>query len=62
MGDINRYVDSALPSGTVTSTGTGAYTIEYNFGRALKDHEREGYWFARLQAAIEACRTESCDS
>lgn len=29
---------------------------------ALKDEDKEGYWFGRLQAAIEACRTESCDS
>lgn len=35
MGDISRYVDSALRSGTVTGNGLGAYTVEYNFGRTI---------------------------
>jgi len=35
MGDISRYVDSALRSGTVTSAGRGAYTVEYNLGRTI---------------------------
>lgn len=35
MGDISRYVDSALRSGTVMGTGKGAYTVEYNLGRTI---------------------------
>ena len=35
MGDISRYVDSAFRSGTVTGTGRGAYTVEYNLGRTI---------------------------
>lgn len=35
MGDISRYVDSALRSGTVENTGRGAYTVEYNLGRTI---------------------------
>jgi filamentous hemagglutinin len=33
--DISNYVDSVLRHGTVTATGPGAYTVEYNLGRAI---------------------------
>lgn len=35
MGDISRYVDSALRYGKVTKTGQAAYTIEYNLGKNI---------------------------
>ncbi|MBC7206358.1 MAG: filamentous hemagglutinin N-terminal domain-containing protein [Methyloversatilis sp.] len=35
MGDISRYVDSALRSGTVIDEGRGAYTVEYDLNRII---------------------------
>jgi RHS repeat-associated protein len=35
IGDISRYVDSALRSGSVTNNGLNAYTVEYNVGRTI---------------------------
>ncbi|RYF01441.1 MAG: hypothetical protein EOO32_03960 [Comamonadaceae bacterium] len=35
MRDISGFVDSALRSGAVMSTGRGAYTVEYNLGRTI---------------------------
>lgn len=35
LGDISRYVDTALRSGTVTKTGANAYTVEFNFGETI---------------------------
>jgi RHS repeat-associated protein len=35
ISDISRYVDTALRSGTVTKTGTNAYTVEYNLGEVI---------------------------
>jgi len=35
IGDVSRYVDSALRSGNVITKGPGHYTIEYNVGRVI---------------------------
>ncbi|VWX56032.1 hypothetical protein VARIO8X_110086 [Burkholderiales bacterium 8X] len=35
LGDVSRYVDAALRSGTVTQEGRGAYTVEHDFGKAI---------------------------
>lgn len=35
LGDISRYVDSALRYGKVNSNGLNAYTVEYNLGRRI---------------------------
>ena len=35
IGNISRYLDSALRSGSVTDTGRGACTVEYNLVRTI---------------------------